>query len=102
MSGNLLGLFNWLILWTETHPVLAWLVLYLLILVMMQMIGWVIGSWKFGLIMGIAVINGVSIAYATIAFQSQPMWITALIFLFSWAVIISLAVNRPLAVKEKR
>ncbi len=97
-------LFNALVLWTITNPILGWLVIYLLILLVMYTIGVLyIGSWRFGLITGSIFVNGVSMVYATMATQSQPLWITALIFMVSIVIILFVVFPPPeVNQKEKR
>jgi len=80
----MVDLFNLAASWAVANPILTWLMTYVFIMVGTWIVGIsIVGSWRFGLVIGLSFVNGVSITFATLATQTQPFWIAVVIFAFS-------------------
>lgn len=88
--------------WLEMYPLLCWLAIYLMILFVTIVIGKVIiGSCKFGILFGLALVNATSIVWATWVTSSQPLWITMCIFVFSIVVVIYMVFNTTSRISQE-
>lgn len=86
-----------LIIWSNLHPIFCWIIIYICILLVFQIIGHIIGSWRIGIVIGLGMVNGISVAFATFATASQPAWISLVISFMSIVVLflISQKVHLP-------
>jgi hypothetical protein len=94
---NIFEVFDWI----NANLLWCWLISYVIILLIFQLLSWrIIRSWTFGTLLGVTVVNGVSIVYATLVTGTQPLWMTFCIFIFS-LVIVGLIISNHQVEKPK-
>lgn len=69
--------------WVNSNRQLCWFIIYGMIYFIWQIIGLKIGSWCVGMMTEFCFINGVSIAFAYFATQSQSFGVTVYILIFT-------------------